>query len=138
MVDQLYAVRPSPSSRTTRRRSARLRADLRGRSLIVLFTDVGEPDVARTIARNLALLARHHLPLAVTLSDPVVVDRAEHVPASGRELYEKVVAAGMLEERELVLQQLHRAGVLTVDAPADRLAPATINRYLELKERALL
>jgi len=138
MVDQLYAVRPQPVESDYAAAFGRLRADLRGRSLIVLFTDVGEPDVARTIARNLALLARHHLPLAVTLSDPAVVDRAEHVPASGRELYEKVVAAGMLEERELVLQQLHRAGVLTVDAPADRLAPATINRYLELKERALL
>jgi len=74
----------------------------------------------------------------VTLSDPVVVERGEHVPDSGRGLYEKVVAARLLEDRGLVLQQLRHAGVLTVDAPADQLAPSTINRYLELKERALL
>jgi uncharacterized protein (DUF58 family) len=138
IVEQLYAVRAQPVESDYALAFGRLRTDLRGRSLIALFTDIGEPDVARTIARNLALLARHHLPLAVTLSDPIVQEKAEVVPASGRELYEKVVAARLLEERGTVLEQLHRAGVLTVDTPADQLAPSTINRYLELKERALL
>lgn len=138
IVEQLYAVRAQPVESDYAEAFGRLRGDLRGRSLVALFTDIGEPDVARTIARNLALLARHHLPLAVTLSDPVVQERAELVPDSGRQLYEKVVAAHLLEERATVLEQLHRAGVLTVDAPADQLSPSTINRYLELKERALL
>ena len=138
IVEQLYAVRAQPVESDYGAAFGRLRRDLRGRSLIALFTDIGEPDVARSIARHLALLARHHLPLAVTLSDPVVINRAELVPETGRELYEKVVAARLLEERRLVLEQLHHVGVLTVDAPADQLAPATINRYLELKERALL
>ena len=138
IVEQLYAVRAQPVESDYVEAFGRLRSDLRGRSLVVLFTDIGEPDVARTIALNLALLARHHLPLAVTLSDPVVQERAEIVPDTGRDLYEKVVAGRLIEERSAVLEQLHRAGVLTVDAPADRLAPSTINRYLELKERALL
>jgi uncharacterized protein (DUF58 family) len=138
IVEQLYAVRAQPVESDYVEAFGRLRSDLRGRSLIALFTDIGEPDVAATIARNLALLARQHLPLAVTLSDPVVRERAEVVPDTGRDLYEKVVAARLLDERGTVLEQLHRAGVLTVDAPADQLAPSTINRYLELKERALL
>ena len=60
------------------------------------------------------------------------------VPATGGQLYEKVVAGRLIGERSAVLEELHRAGVLTVDTPADQLAPATINRYLALKERALL
>lgn len=138
IVEQLYAVRPQAVESDYSEAFGRLKTDLRGRSLVALFTDIGEPDVARTIARNLALLARHHLPLAVTLSDPVVQERADAVPETGRELYQKVVAARLLEDRSAVLEQLHRAGVLTVDAPADQLAPSVINRYLELKERALL
>jgi uncharacterized protein (DUF58 family) len=138
IVEQLYAVRAQPVESDYTEAFTRLRSDLRGRSLIVLFTDIGEPDVAGAISANLALLARHHLPLAVTLSDPVVGERAEVIPDSGRQLYQKVVAARLLDERRAVLEQLHRAGVLTVDAPADQLAPATINRYLALKERALL
>jgi len=38
----------------------------------------------------------------------------------------------------VLLDQLRHAGVLTVDTPGDQLTPATINRYLELKARALL
>lgn len=138
IVEQLYGVGAQPVESDYAAAFARLRGDLRGRALITLFTDLGDPDVARGVARYLVLLARHHLPLCVTLSDPVVAARADLVPASGRDLYEKVVAARLLDERAAIIDQLRQAGVLTVDAPADRLTPATINRYLELKERALL
>jgi uncharacterized protein (DUF58 family) len=83
-------------------------------------------------------LARYHLPLCATLRDPAIDSAAQASPESGRELYRKVVAGRLLEERSLVLDQLSRSGVLTVDAVADRLTPTTINRYMELKERALL
>lgn len=138
ILEQLYAVRAQPVESNYSEAFARLRLDLRGRALIALFTDLGDPDVARLIARHLMLLARHHLPLCVTLSDPSVQEWANLVPSASRELYGKVVAGRMLEERALVLDELRQAGVLTVDVPADQLTPATINRYLELKERALL
>jgi uncharacterized protein (DUF58 family) len=138
IVEQLYAVRAQPVESDYAGAFSRLRSELRGRSLVTLFTDLADPDVARTIARHLAALARHHLPLCVALSDPALRLRAQLIPASGRHLYEKVVATRLLEERETIFDELRRAGVLTVDAPADQLTPATINRYLELKERALL
>jgi uncharacterized protein (DUF58 family) len=105
---------------------------------VALFTDLSDLDVARTIAGHMMLLARHHLPLCVAMSDPVVQTWATLVPAASRELYGKVVAGRLLEERATVLDGLRHAGVLTVDVPADQLTPATINRYLEMKERALL
>ena len=80
----------------------------------------------------------YSLPLCVTLSDPSALAWADLVPTSGHQLYGKVVAGRLLEERAMVLDQLRHAGVLTVDSPADQLTPATINRYLEMKERALL
>jgi uncharacterized protein (DUF58 family) len=138
IVEQLYAVRAQPVESDYVLAFARLRQDLRGRALIALFTDLSDPDVAKMIARNLRLLARHHLPLCVTLSDPSALSWAEMLPHTGHELYGKVVAGRLLEERAAVLDELHRAGVYTVDSPADQLTPATINRYLELKERALV
>jgi uncharacterized protein (DUF58 family) len=138
IMEQLYAVRAQPVESDYAAAFTRLRLDLRGRALVTLFTDLSDPDVANTIARHMMLLARHHLPLCVTLSDPATKSWAELVPDASRELYGKVVAGRLLEERATLLDQLHRAGVLTVDVPADQLTPATINRYLELKERALL
>jgi uncharacterized protein (DUF58 family) len=138
ILEQLYAVRAQPIESDYRAAFTRLRLDLRGRALITLFTDLSDPDVARAIAGHLMLLARHHLPLCVTLSDPTTQEWAELMPESTAQLYGKVVAGQLLEERSLVLDQLRHAGVLTVDVPADQLTPATINRYLELKARALL
>ena len=64
--------------------------------------------------------------------------RARQLPDDGRQVYEKVVATLLVDERLTVLDELRRAGVETVDAPADRLTPATINRYLQIKERGRL
>ena len=138
IVESLYAIRARPVESSYATAFTQLRRDLHGRSLIAFFTDLDDPDVARLIARYLALLARQHLPLCIALNDPVLAARAEQVPDTGRQLYEKVVAALRVDERAVVLEELHHAGVLTVDAPADRLTFATINRYVELKERALL
>lgn len=138
ILEQLYAVRAQPAEADYAGAFARLRSDLHGRSLVALFTDVGDPTSARLIARHLAAVARHHLPLCIALADPALGERARLLPESGRDVYEKVVAAQLLDERATVLDELRRHGVLTVDVPADRLTTVTINRYLELKERSLL
>jgi uncharacterized protein (DUF58 family) len=138
IVEQLYAVRAQPVESDYALAFGRLRTDLRGRALVTLFTDLSDVDIARLIARNLMLLARHHLPLCVAMRDPVTQTWADVVPADGHELYAKVVAQGVLAERSTVLDQLRGAGVLTVDVQADQLTPATINRYLEMKARSLL
>jgi uncharacterized protein (DUF58 family) len=138
ITEQLYDVRPQPIESDYRGAFTMLRSVLHGRALVVLFTDLNDPDVAQSIARYMLSLARYHLPLCATLRDPAIDAAAQAVPESGRELYRKLVAGRLLEERSVVLDQLSRGGVLTVDSAADRLTPATINRYMELKERALL
>lgn len=138
IVDQLYAVRAQSVESDYTAAFNRLRHDLHGRSLIAFFTDLSDPDVARSIARQLAALSRHHLPICIALSDPVLNEKARQTPENSRELYERVVASLRLEERETILDELRRLGIATVDVPADRLAIDTINRYLEIKERALL
>jgi uncharacterized protein (DUF58 family) len=138
LVEQLYAVEARPIESDYGEAFTRLQNDLHGRSMIALFTDLTDRDTARALARYLLPLARHHLPLCIALRDPTIEARARQVPEQGRQVYEKVVAALLLDERLAVLDELRRAGVITVDAPADRLTPATINRYLALKESARL
>ena len=47
-------------------------------------------------------------------------------------------ASQMLDERRVILDTLHKRGVLTLDVPANQLSLAVINRYLELKGRTQL
>ena len=138
IVEQLYAVRAQTVESDYAAAFTRLRTDLHGRAMVALFTDLTDRETARTLARQLVPLARHHLPLCVTLRDPALDARARQLPDDGRQVYEKVVATLLVDERLTVLDELRRAGVETVDAPADRLTPATINRYLQIKERGRL
>jgi uncharacterized protein (DUF58 family) len=138
IIEQLYAVRAQAVEPDYAAAFARLRGDLRGRAMIALFTDLSDRQSARTVARHLAPLARQHLPLCVTLRDPALDARSDQIPNDTRHVYEKVVASLLVEERLTVLEELRRAGVETVDEAADQLTPATINRYLRIKDRAQL
>jgi uncharacterized protein (DUF58 family) len=138
IVEELYAVSAQSTESDYGAAFARLRNDLRGRALVTLFTDLSDRETARTIARQLVPLARHHLPLCVTLRDPVLDARSRQLPGDRRELYEKVIASLLIDDRLTVLDELRRSGVETVDVAADRLTPATIDRYLQIKARARL
>jgi uncharacterized protein (DUF58 family) len=83
-------------------------------------------------------LRRHHLPLLVTLGDPTVQKLARQPITGSDTLYQRTVAEQLLAERRLTLDRLRRAGVQTLDTPADELSVAVINRYLEIKEKLLL
>ena len=138
IVEKLYAVRAQTVESDYGGAFIRLRNDLHGRAMVALFTDLSDRETARSLARQLVPLTRHHLPLCVTLRDPVLDWSAHQNPVDDRQVYEKVVAALLVDERLTILDELRRAGVETVDVAADRLTPATINRYLQLKDRGRL
>lgn len=105
------------------------------RSLVVLFTDLTDPETSRALVSAVASAAHHHQVVCVTLGDPTVSQPARRVPRTTGELYEKMVAGRMLEERADVLAILTRQGVLCVDTDADHLSPRLIAAYLQIKER---
>jgi uncharacterized protein (DUF58 family) len=110
----------------------------RRRALIVLFTDLLDPDQSAALVRQCLRLRRRHLPLVVTVRDPAVDDLARQEPRSGGDAYARAVAAGLLADRADTLQLLQRSGIATVDADARTLSPRLVNRYLELKRRAVI
>jgi uncharacterized protein (DUF58 family) len=110
----------------------------RRRSLVVLFTDLLDPDQSGALVRQCIRLRRRHLPLVVTVRDPAVDDMAHAEPRTGSDAYGRAVASGLLADRAATLQLLQRSGVMTIDADARSLSPRLVNRYLDLKRRATL
>ena len=110
----------------------------RRRALVVLFTDLLDPDQSAALVRQCIRLRRRHLPLVVTVRDPAVDDMAVREPRSGSDAYSRAVAAGLIADRAATLHLLRRSGVDTIDADARTLSPRLVNRYLELKRRATL
>jgi uncharacterized protein (DUF58 family) len=110
-----------------------LRARVRRRALVVFFTDLFDEAQARPLADYARRLARRHLPLVVTLSDPAVIEAGRRLPGAAAEVYEQVVATEILRDRGTLLGALRARGAHVVDAASDRIGPAAVNRYLDLK-----
>jgi uncharacterized protein (DUF58 family) len=108
------------------------------RSLSLVFTDIVGSDEASELVSYLGALARKHVPLVVTLRDPALEALASQTPDDTDKLYRRAVAMVTLDERETVLRRLRSAGAMTLDVAADKLSPALINRYLEIKGRGKL
>ena len=108
------------------------------RSLILIFSDLTGTLHAATLAAELAHLRRRHLVLLVTLRDPTVQQLADQPVQDSAALYARTVAGRLLTERQVVIEQLQRQGIHTLDVSADELSLAVIDRYLELKTRAMI
>lgn len=138
MLELLYAVEAQPVEPDYRRSLTYLALKQRKRALVVIFTDLSGGMSLQTLVSQVAMLARRSLPLVVTISDPDIHAAAQQRPHNSLTVYQCAAAMQLLNERQLVLDNLRRQGVLTLDVPANQLSIAVINRYLELKGRMML
>jgi uncharacterized protein (DUF58 family) len=138
LLETLYNLQPEPVEADHGEALGYLARRQRRRSLIVLFTDLATPEAAEPLVVHLGRLAKHHLPLCVTVSDPFLSAAAGKPVGDSADLYRRVVAEGLLDERRALLDRLHRAGVLTIDVPADKLSAGVVNTYLRLKAQGRL
>jgi uncharacterized protein (DUF58 family) len=138
MLELLYALEPQPVEPDYQKALTYLALKQRRRSLIIIFTDLGSGLSMTSLIGQTTMLARNSLPLVVTISDPDVHSVAHLQPVNSLQAYQRSAAMQLLDERRVMLDTLHRHGVLTLDVPANQLSTAVINRYLELKGRTLL
>jgi uncharacterized protein (DUF58 family) len=136
LLEALYPLHAVPREPNYRRAFAYLAAQLRKRALIILFTDLIDPDSSRRLLESVSVLARRHRVLCVAFSDYELADVVTAVPERADDLYRQAVAASMLDDRRHALAELARQGVLSVDAGPSGLTVAAINKYLELKSGA--
>jgi uncharacterized protein (DUF58 family) len=108
------------------------------RSMLIVLTDLQDPEASKELVAHSLRLAARHLVLVVAMSDPAVLT-ARHAPVTtSSRAYEWAAAEEFMASRRESFEMLRRGGVLGLDVVAGNLSPALVERYLELKERALL
>jgi uncharacterized protein (DUF58 family) len=137
ILEMMYALESQPVEADYARALNYLAAQNKKRSLVVLFTDLSGLRASEALIRHVPRLAPRHLPLVVTIRDPALDEEAERRPASSDAVYRRAVAEQLIDERRILLEKLHRRGVLTLDVDAEHLTMAVVNRYLQLKARRL-
>lgn len=138
MVQSVYAVQPEQVEPDYGRMIGWLRAHHKKRSLVVLFTDLIDPEVSRGLVQNLAALAAHHLVLLVCLSDPELLALSRRRPESLRQVYTQAVGLDVLSQREETKARLVGLGVMVIDVPPAEFSAAVVDQYLLIKEQGRL
>ncbi len=138
LLEALYNVQAQPVEADIAAALTFLAQRQQRRSLIVIFTDLANPAAVQPLITNLRRLARRHLPLCVTISDPNVSNVVGRPVQDSHDLFRRVVAEQLDSERRALLEQVQRSGALTLDVPATALTVSVVNTYLRLKEEARL
>lgn len=115
-----------------------LRVRQKRRSMVFLFTDLNDPQLAADLARVLPLVSRRHVVVVVSLHDPLLERIATGPAADSRGIYQVLAARQLADERDARSLDLVKHGVQVLDADVDALTMEVINRYLKIKMRQLL
>jgi uncharacterized protein (DUF58 family) len=138
ILDRLYHLEPELTESDHGRAFSHLARHNLRRSLLVLFTDLADPEPSRALVAHLTRATGRHLAALVTVADPALTAPASRPSRDSQQLYEKAVAQRLLDERRQILARLAQRGVITLDLPADRLSAQVVATCLELKARGRL
>jgi uncharacterized protein (DUF58 family) len=108
------------------------------RALILWITDLAETAMRPEVIDGAMQLLRRHVLLFVAMAQPEVNRIAEARPKNVEQMFLAAAAQEMASRRDLLISQLHEQGALTLDLDPEALTSAVLNRYLAVKERALI
>ncbi len=137
-LEALYSVEPEMIEPSYSRAFEFIAANSKRRSLVILLTDLVDEEGSKELLTSLRLLRPRHLPLVVTIADRDLKAVVSNAPLNVRELFTQSVAEEIMYLREAALRLVESQGGLALDVTAAALAPALLEKYLQVKERGLL
>jgi uncharacterized protein (DUF58 family) len=138
LVRSMFDVHASLVETDYRSAFVRLGAQLRKRSLVVLFTQVIDDRSANELLTVTRSLSPRHLVLCVLLRDPGLDALARPADTDVESLYTAAAAAELLAWRDRLVRELQRARALVLDVAPAAITPQLLQRYLDIKVRQLL
>ncbi len=138
LTEQLHAVQPRLVESDYLYAITYLARRWRKRSLMVLFTDLIDPDSSRMVVHALGTLTRQHLCVVVTVADPRLRAWSAEMPEEPFQLYRRAVATQVLDDRLAVIHTLQRMGIHTIDASPETLVADLVNYYTAIKMQGKL
>ncbi len=137
-LEALYSVEPEMIEPSYSRAFEFIAANSKRRSLVILLTDLVDEEGSKELLTSLRLLRPRHLPLVVTIADRDLKAVVSNAPVNVRDLFTQSVAEEIMYLREAALRLVESQGGLALDVTAAALAPALLEKYLQVKERGLL
>ena len=137
-LEALYSVEPEMIEPSYSHAFEYIAANSKRRSLVIVITDLVDEEGSKELLTSLKLLRPRHLPLVVTIADRDLRAVVSNAPENVRDLFTQSVAEEIMYLREAALRLVESQGGLALDVTAAALAPAILEKYLQVKERGLL
>lgn len=133
VADGLAALDVSPVHTSFANLAAAVGARQSRRSLIVVFTDFTDPQLAIDLAGAMRLLRRRHAAIVIGLRDPLLEEMAAR-PAQDKAGRSRAAAAAVLAgERDAAALEIRKLGVEVAECDSAGMATAVLDRYLSVK-----
>lgn len=107
----------------------------RRRNLVLFFSDMDNYIFADALYLYVMRMRKEHPVLLLSLQDEVMNRWADHPAEDEAAVYSSSVARHMRLDRKRYAGRMHARGIEVLDVPADDLALAAVNRYLQLKSK---
>jgi uncharacterized protein (DUF58 family) len=133
VTEAMYSLEPELVESDYRGAFATTLARFRRRTMLVVLTELAEQAVTQSLVPALPLIARDHLVVVASVTDPEVREWAAASPIEAGAAYRKAAATAALADRRRVVARLRGLGAVVVDAPPGRLAPDLADAYLKVK-----
>lgn len=114
---------------------AQVRARIKNRSLLVLFTNFESIHGFQRQLPYLKQMAKHHLLLVIFFENTELKVLREQPASTLEDIYIKTIADKFAFEKRLIVKELQQQGILAVLSPPKELTVNAINKYIELKAR---
>jgi len=112
-----------------------IRANVRHRSLLILFTNFESFGGMQRQLPYLRLIAKYHLLMVVFFENTELKDLAAKKAKDIEGVYIKTVAEKFIHEKKMIVKELQNHGILAILTTPENLTVNTVNKYLELKAR---
>lgn len=115
-----------------------IRNHIKQRSLILLYTNFETVSSMERQLPYLKRIARDHLLVTIFFENTEINELLEKDSENVGDIYLKAVAEKFNFEKRQIVKSLNREGIHTILTPPKELSMNAINKYLELKARALI
>ncbi len=113
----------------------RIRATIKQRSLIILFTNFESLAGMQRQMAYLKKIAKYHLLLLVFFENTELKQVTVQHVKDIEDLYVKTIAGKYAHEKRLIVKELQNAGILSILTAPENVTVNTINKYIEIKTR---
>jgi len=138
ITEALVGVQPRMAESHFRKAFIMLQQQLTKRSLVVVITDVADPETARPLIAGTRALGQRHLMVTAALRTPELEGVLEKPSTEAMDPFRKAVTYRLRRERSEVLARIHRDGAYVLDVRPEQLRLPLVNKYVELREMNLL